>query len=262
MKKFLATVMTAVALAAATMSTAGNVVTESYPIKSDYTTISVSNMIEVELIDAPKNTIRIETDERLMPYLQIVVKDGILVLTFDNQREVERLRKRNRDMEDTHVYVSMRGVDTFVASGMAEFEADMILRGNVLTISASGMAKFNIERVECKKFKVLISGMGEVDTEVNATECIFDISGMSDVDIEGRTDHLSLDLSGMSEVSFEELMARTAKVSISGMSSATIAASESVTGSVSGMSKLKSFGDAQNITVSTSGGSSHKHIRK
>ena len=88
MKKLFATILTFAALSAATTVMAGNVVTETYPIKSDYTAISVTNMIEVVLVDAPKNSIRVEADERLMPYLQIVVKNGVLVLNFDDQREV------------------------------------------------------------------------------------------------------------------------------------------------------------------------------
>lgn len=262
MKKYLATAMTVVALAAATMATAGNVVTESYPIKSDYTTISASNMIEVELIDAPKNTIRIETDERLMPYLQIVVKDGILVLTFDNQRgEVERLRKRNLNLADTRVYVSARGVDTFTASGLSEFNADVVLSASSITINASGMSSIDFERVECKTFSLSISGKTEVDAQLQADKCDLSVSGMSEVDLGGRTDRLSLRLSGMSEVSLDELHARTAKVSVSGMSSAEVYATESITGGVSGMSDLTTSGSA-NVNVSTSGGSSHKHIKK
>ena len=262
MKKLFATMMIVVASLSATTVMAGNVVTETYPIKSNYTAISVSNGIEIELIDAPKNSVRVEIDELLLPHLQITVKGSTLNLSYANRREVERLRKRNRDIKEAHIYVSAYGVDTFVASGMAEFESDMPLNINVLTINASGMAKFDLERIECKTFNASISGMAEVDTEVNAEECKFEISGMSDVDIEGRTNHLSLGLSGMSEVSFEELIARTAKVNVSGMSSAEICANESITGGVSGMSKLTSYGQAGKINVSTSGGSSHKHIKR
>lgn len=262
MKKFLATAMTVVALAAATMATAGNVVTETYPIKSDYTAISVTNVIEVVLLDAPKNSIRVEADERLMPYLQIVVKDGILVLTFDNQRgEVERLRKRNLNLADTRVYVSARGVDTFTASGLSEFNADVVLSASSITINASGMSSIDFERVECKTFSLSISGKTEVDAQLQADKCDLSVSGMSEVDLEGRTDRLSLRLSGMSEVSLDELHARTAKVSVSGMSSAEVYATESITGGVSGMSDLTTSGSA-NVNVSTSGGSSHKHIKK
>jgi hypothetical protein len=262
MKKLFVTMMIVVASLSATTVMAGNVVTETYPIKSNYTAISATNMIEVVLLDAPKNSVRVEIDELLLPHLQITVKSGVLHFSYANRREVERLRKRNRDIKEAHIYVSAYGVDTFVASGMAEFESDMPLNINVLTINASGMAKFDLERVECKTFNVSISGMAEVDIEVNAEECKFEISGMSDVDIEGRTNHLSLGLSGMSEVSFEELIARTAKVNVSGMSSAEICANESITGSVSGMSKLTSYGQAGKINVSTSGGSSHKHIKR
>ena len=102
MKKIFTAMMTVAAMVTATAAMAGNVVTETYPIKSSYTAISVTNMIEVVLLDAPKNSIRVETDERLMPYLQIVVKNGVLVLNFDDQREVERLRKRNLILP-THV---------------------------------------------------------------------------------------------------------------------------------------------------------------
>lgn len=261
MKKLFATILTFAALSAATTVMAGNVVTETYSIKSNYTAISITNMIEVVLLDAPKNSIRVETDERLMPYLQIVVKNGVLVLNFGDQREVERLRKRNLNLADTRVYVSARGVDTFTASGMSEFEADMPIAASTITISASGMSSIDFERVECKTFSLSISGKTEVDAQLQADKCDLSVSGMSEVDLEGRTDRLSLRLSGMSEVSLDELHARTAKVSVSGMSSAEVYASESITGGVSGMSDLTTFGSA-NVNVSTSGGSSHKHVKK
>jgi hypothetical protein len=253
--------MTVAAMVTATAASAGNVVTETYPIKSNYTAISVTNMIEVVLLDAPKNSIRVETDERLMPYLQIVVKNGVLVLNFDDQREVERLRKRNLNLADTRVYVSARGVDTFTASGMSEFEADMPIAASTITISASGMSSIDFERVECKTFSLSISGKTEVDAQLQADKCDLSVSGMSEVDLEGRTDRLSLRLSGMSEVSLDELHARTAEVYVSGMSEAEVNASESITGGVSGMSDLTTFGSA-NVNVSTSGGSSHKHVKR
>lgn len=261
MKKIFTAMMTVAAIVTATAAMAGNVVTETYPIKSNYTAISVTNMIEVVLLDAPKNSIRVETDERLMPYLQIVVKNGVLVLNFDDQREVERLRKRNLNLADTRVYVSARGVDTFTASGMSEFEADMPIAASTITISASGMSSIDFERVECKTFSLSISGKTEVDAQLQADKCDLSVSGMSEVDLEGRTDRLSLRLSGMSEVSLDELHARTAEVYVSGMSEAEVNASESITGGVSGMSDLTTFGSA-NVNVSTSGGSSHKHVKR
>lgn len=261
MKKIFTAMMTVAAMVTATAAMAGNVVTETYPIKSNYTAISVTNMIEVVLLDAPKNSIRVETDERLMPYLQIVVKNGVLVLNFDDQREVERLRKRNLNLADTRVYVSARGVDTFTASGMSEFEADMPIAASTITISASGMSSIDFERVECKTFSLSISGKTEVDAQLQADKCDLSVSGMSEVDLEGRTDRLSLRLSGMSEVSLDELHARTAEVYVSGMSEAEVNASESITGGVSGMSDLTTFGSA-NVNISTSGGSSHKHVKR
>lgn len=265
MRKLFTTLMVATAMLVATMATAAEgsatIVTETYSIKSNYTAISVTNMIEVVLLDAPKNSIRVETDERLMPYLQIVVKNGVLVLNFDDQREVERLRKRNLNLADTRVYVSARGVDTFTASGMSEFEADMPIAASTITISASGMSSIDFERVECKTFSLSISGKTEVDAKLQADKCDLSVSGMSEVDLEGRTDRLSLRLSGMSEVSLDELHARTAEVYVSGMSEAEVNASESITGGVSGMSDLTTFGSA-NVNVSTSGGGSHKHVRK
>lgn len=261
MKKIFTAMMTVAAMATATAAMAGNVVTETYPIKSNYTAILVTNMIEVVLLDAPKNSIRVETDERLMPYLQIVVKNGVLVLNFDDQREVERLRKRNLNLADTRVYVSARGVDTFTASGMSEFEADMPIAASTITISASGMSSIDFERVECKTFSLSISGKTEVDAQLQADKCDLSVSGMSEVDLEGRIDRLSLRLSGMSEVSLDELHARTAEVYVSGMSEAEVNASESITGGISGMSDLTTFGSA-NVNISTSGGSSHKHVKR
>ena len=123
------------------------------------------------------------------------------------------------------------------------------------------MSSIDFERVECKTFSLSISGKTEVNVQLQADKCDLSVSGMSEVDLEGRTDRLSLRLSGMSEVSLDELHARTAKVSVSGMSSTEVYATETITGGVSGMSDLTTFGSA-NVNISTCGGSSHKHVKR
>ena len=89
MKKLFTALIATIALTTATVAVAGNVVTETYPIKSNYTAIAASNGIEVVLLDAPKNSVRVEVDELLLPHLQITVKSGVLKFSYKDQREVD-----------------------------------------------------------------------------------------------------------------------------------------------------------------------------
>lgn len=263
MKKFFAMMFAVVAFATANAAqgTDGGV-TEEYPIRSNYTAISATSMIEVVLLDAPKNSVRVVADERLLPYLQIVIDDGVLKFSYQQSREYERIIKRNRDIEDTRIYVSKRGVNTIVASGMSEFECDTPIDAKRFTIKASGMTSFDFDRIECDVFNLDISGKSEFEAKLNAQTATLTISGMSEVDINGRTNTLKLNVSGMSGALLEDFAAVQVQVNVSGMSEASVLATEQIKGGVSGMSKITSHGTANVVDVQSSGGSSHKHVRR
>ncbi len=255
MKKIIAVFVAVVA--AVTMCFAKTVPTEkqSYTVKSDYTEISASQMIEVILDEGPKNRIRVEADCRLMPYVSIVVKGSMLQIKHKGEGYEKLVRWGGSNLQRTKVYVSARGVKKLTGSGMARFVAeDMTLKSNSLSFELSGMSKVEADRIECKNIDMNLSGMSKIEAELNVGVCEIDASGQCKVELEGAAGQMKIDASGMSRLSIADLVAGSAAVDVSGMSKVDLTVEESIAGDVSGMSKLtcNSSADTSQLEVDKS----------
>lgn len=239
MKKIIA--VFAAVIAAVTICSAQTVRTErqSYTVKSDYTEIFASHVIEVILDEGPKNRIMVEADSRLMPYVSIVVKGSTLRIKLEGEEYEKLIRRGGSLLESTKVYVSARGVKKLTGSGMARFVVDdMTLKGDRLSLELSGMSKVVADRIECKSLEMSLSGMSQVEAEIKAGVCDIDGSGQCRFELEGTAGRMKIDASGMSRLSIADLVAGSAAVDVSGMSKADLTVRGSITGDVSGMSKV------------------------
>lgn len=80
-------------------------------------------------------------------------------------------------------------------------------------------------------------------------------SGATDVEATGTVRSYSLNASGASDVDAEELIAGRVDVDISGASGVDVHATDAVSGSVSGASRLRIHGDPEQVGVESSGAS-------
>ncbi|WP_020570167.1 GIN domain-containing protein [Neolewinella persica] len=106
--------------------------------------------------------------------------------------------------------------------------------------------------------EVEVSGASKVDVVgfVNIQDLSIDVSGASNLDFESATTvaDLSAAISGASTASLFSLTATQADVNISGASSLSLTATDSISGSVTGASTLRYRGNPS-ITANTSGAS-------
>ncbi len=98
-------------------------------------------------------------------------------------------------------------------------------------LNVSGVVDGKIAGVDADQFKVKISGVG-------------------DVSIGGECGALEANLSGVGELNAKELVCRSADVSVSGVGSATVFASEEADARVSGMGEIDIYGSPENVTKS------------
>ena len=80
-------------------------------------------------------------------------------------------------------------------------------------------------------------------------------SGAADVEAVGAVRSYSLNASGASDVDAEELVADLVEVDISGASGVEVHATDAISGSVSGASRLRIHGDPKQVGVESSGAS-------
>ena len=80
-------------------------------------------------------------------------------------------------------------------------------------------------------------------------------SGATDVEATGMVRSYGLNASGASDIDAEELIAGQIEVDISGASGVDLYATDAISGSVSGASRLRIHGDPQQVSVESSGAS-------
>lgn len=105
--------------------------------------------------------------------------------------------------------------------------------------------------------KVDVSGACHVTINgVTGSDLDIGISGASELKLDGQCDQLQAEVSGASTLKASRLESTRAIVDVSGASTATVNASESIIGSASGASSIRYSGNPDKANVNTSGASS------
>ncbi len=205
----------------------GNVTTQSRNV-SDFRNVEVGGAIDVYLKQDSAASVKIETDDNLLEYIEIQTEGS--TLRIHTSRGVN-LRPSNK----IKVYVSNRSFAELEAGGACNFYSENQLTSNE-TISVN------------------LSGASEGKLELDAPRVSVDISGASNISLRGKTRDLDAGATGASEIRGFDLLSENADVQLSGASGAEIYASVKIEGSVSGASNVRYKGNAS-TSISTSGAS-------
>jgi hypothetical protein len=196
-----------------------------------FSSIDVSDGIDVYLTMGPSEPLVVEAQERLIDDLITEVKDGVLKVYFD--KSISFVRKAS-------VHVSTPKLVKVRASGGSDFKAENIVRGKELVLEASGGSDMRLE----------------VDVENLGIKT----SGGSDVYISGKADKLVARTSGGSDLHGSDLKVHTAKLESSGGSDIKIYVLDELTAIASGGSDIIYEGNPSKLKIESS--SSSDVIRK
>lgn len=246
MKSIVLSICALFAVTFASVAAPANIEVKTYPVKSNYTALEVSGMVEVILTDGPKNSIKVEAPSFIMPDVAIIVKGETLKISC--RRDGERGTRRNFQNAKVRVYVSGEGLRSFELSGMSQLEAeDVVLKAPTLNFTLTGMSSVDADKISCDNLKLDVSGMSKfVGAQLGCRESSLVASGMSKVNLAGKVERaMTVNVNGMSKVDVSGLDVATATVDVSGMSRLNMSVDEQVTGDVSGMSKVTCRGNCR-----------------
>jgi len=195
----------------------GNIVTQTRS-SGDFNSIRVSGSIDVYASQDSATSVKIETDENLQEYIEIV-----------NDGNVLRIHTREgynpRPSKTIKVYVSSAQYKSFDASGSCDLYSEgQITSSDALDFDASGSCKITMD--------------------VNAPKVSVSVSGACDVILKGETKDFSVDGSGSTDVRCFDLKADNVTVDFSGSGDAEVFANSSLNGSASGSADIKYKGNA------------------
>ena len=191
-----------------------------------FTSIEVSDGIDVFLSQGAAGPLVVEAQERLVDDLITETEGDVLKIYFD--RSISFVRK-------ARVYVTVPEILKINTSGGSDLEAERVIRGKELVIESSGGSDIRIE--------------------VDVTNLGIKASGGSDIYISGKAEQLVARTSGGSDLHGFDLTVHRAKLESSGGSDIKIHVLDALTAMASGGSDIIYRGNPSEVKIESSSSS-------
>jgi len=105
-------------------------------------------------------------------------------------------------------------------------------------ISLSGAGDIDCDDFNTDRLEFDISGVGDIDFNINAERVESTSSGAGDITLSGKVDSQEIDISGVGKYDAEELESRECSISLSGAGSVTVNTNEELEISISGVGNV------------------------
>ena len=186
-----------------------NVITQTREVGA-FDGLNITGIFKVIFTQGEPQSVKLETNEILMDKVKTEINGGILTLStkgsFINPSKM-------------NVYITAKDLKSLEMSGASKFTAT--------------------NKINTSKLKVELSGITAAMLSADATTVKCDISGVGKLDLEGSGDQLTADISGTAKLIASKFEVKDAKVDASGVGSATINATKSISLDASGASNIK-----------------------
>ncbi|MEJ7683448.1 MAG: head GIN domain-containing protein [Segetibacter sp.] len=232
MKKLLLTLFTFISICSfaqwETITGNGNVKKETRDV-SGFTGVALSGNMNVQLTYGNSNSITVEGDENLLPYIETKVEDGVLLVRSKNKTGIKTKNK-------LIVYVSLTKVTELKVSGS----------GNI-----TGNGDFSNDG----ETNISVSGSGDVNVGINSfNETKIAVSGSGNVTLKGKsTNNIEAAISGSGNIDCSDVACNDVFAHVSGSGNIKVYANKSIDAKVSGSGNIYYKGSATNINLKSSG---------
>ncbi|MEN2489936.1 head GIN domain-containing protein [Flavobacterium sp. B11] len=157
----------------------GNVTTEKRNVQGEFKNISVSNAIDLVIVQSDATEITVEADDNLQKEIVTKVENGTLI--------IECKYSSFRNITSKKVTVKMPVVHKIEASSASTVETDGFVQSEDVTLEASSAAS--------------------MDVKIESDRIAIDAGSGSSIDIEGKALSLTTSVSSGGSIDAEKLMA-------------------------------------------------------
>lgn len=202
----------------------GNVTAETVST-SDYAKISAVGPMDVYLVSGNEGNIQVEADSNFHEYITVETDGDKLVLKI---KKNVNLKSKN----PIKITVPFEDIEAVKLTGS----------GDVMTKDA----------IQADDFEAAVTGSGDVNLELNATQVSFKVTGSGDMRLKGGADRVELRISGSGDFDGRQFRAKNAEVQVSGSGDAKVYAENNLTARVSGSGNI-TYGGNPTVDKKVSG---------
>jgi len=196
---------------------------------SNFTSLASQGSMNVQIAYGNSNSVTVEADENLLPYIETTVENGKL---FIKPKKNVNLKSRSK----MNVYVSMTKINSLQLSGS----------GNI-----NGSGAFTNDA----KTDMAVSGSGNLTLDFDTFKDLdLSISGSGNINLKGKeTNTLSAHISGSGNIDCSDVGSDDVDAKISGSGNVKVYASNSIDAKISGSGNVFYKGNAAKINSKVAG---------
>ncbi len=241
-----------------------------FDISTNYTELSVSSGITVQLIESENGVGTITADEMVMDYVSITEKNGKVRVKYDPQVSVN-------SRVETVVTIPVSGsITRLEASSAAILKSDVRIETKSLSVESSSAAKIMLD-INADELSVDVSSAAKCDITgvcgtckisggsaakftgaITTRECYADFGSAANCDIEGTADYCKVEAGSAADFNGYGFVCKKADVDASSAGSVKITATEELGVSVSSGASVKYKGEPRLTPHDVSSGGSLK----
>jgi hypothetical protein len=230
------------------LSGSGTTINQNFSLE-DFTQISAAWTFNVEISQGAAYSVNITVDDNLQGYLEVAKEGDTLKIGMKN----------GYSYNSTHfkAVVTMPRLTELSLSGASKGDASGFNSADDFILNVSGASQATFTSMVVNKLTLDISGASRATGSVNASgNASLQASGASNIELTGKAVDANIESSGASKVDLTAFTVRDANVNISGASNATVSALGTLSGEVSGASRLYYTGAPTLGNIQTTGASS------
>ncbi|MBN1642710.1 MAG: DUF2807 domain-containing protein [Anaerolineae bacterium] len=194
---------------------------------SDFRKVELATLGTLYIEVGERETLRIEADDNLLPYLETEVRGDTLKIA---SRDMVGLLPK----EPIYYYLTVRTLDEIVLSGLGSIEVPAPIETPALAVRISGGGSVELEDLRAETFDADLTGLGDLYVDEGVVEA-------QDVLISGGGNYRA-----------RGLESEQATVRVTGLGSATVRVSERLDVTISGGGSVRYIG-SPSVTQDVSG---------
>jgi predicted small secreted protein len=224
----------------------GDVKTETRQV-SGFNRVALHGMGEVILTQGESESLEIEADDNIIPYIATYVTGDTLHIGFRSDMAMSVWPTR-----PIKFYLTMKDVSGLTVSGSGGIQADQISSSD-LALRVSGSGDMRIGQLKTGYLDNIISGSGDIVIDDLQTDLVdTTISGSGECYLNGQAETQKLRVSGSGGYQAFDLESQTLQVGVSGSGSVNVWVTDALDAQVVGSGDVNYYGSPA-VTMNVSG---------
>ena len=198
-----------------TVRGSGDLVTEDRSV-SDFDRVSMSGSGDLVITQGDEESLTIETDDNIMPYITSEVKNGTLHLGYDIPE--------GKNISPTRLTYTLKVKD---------------LTG----VEVSGSGSVEAASIDTCCLDIVLNGSGNTQIDsLNTENLVVEVNGSADVELSGEAADQVIEISGSGKYKAGDLQSESVDIKIDGSSDVTVWATESLVANINGSGSVDYYG--------------------